>query len=263
MPGKKIGELTPLGRNLISTDELELSLAGSTGSRKVTGAQIIGAVGAVTNVTAASPLASSGGATPQISMTQASTSVNGYLTSTDYTSFNNKLGGIHAILPIASGGAISCQISGLASSATAVTANNIRAIPFIPSTLVTSVSLSINVTTLFAGGNARILVYSNLNGKPDQKIFESANLDCSTIGTKTALLAYNFTPGQTYWLCTYFSSSGISVTQHAIGSLMNIANNGFVFATSYSVAATFGSAPTTFGAGTLVSNTIPVVLINT
>lgn len=40
MAGKKIGELTPLGRNLISTDELELSLVGSTGSRKITGAQL-------------------------------------------------------------------------------------------------------------------------------------------------------------------------------------------------------------------------------
>ena len=45
MAGKKIGELTPLGRNLIATDELELSLAGSAGSRKITGAEIIGASG--------------------------------------------------------------------------------------------------------------------------------------------------------------------------------------------------------------------------
>ena len=40
MAGKKIGELTPLGRNLISTDELELSLAGSAGSRKITGSEL-------------------------------------------------------------------------------------------------------------------------------------------------------------------------------------------------------------------------------
>ena len=40
MAGKKIGELTPLGRNLISTDELELSLTGSAGSRKITGSEL-------------------------------------------------------------------------------------------------------------------------------------------------------------------------------------------------------------------------------
>jgi len=44
MAGKKIGQLTPLGRNLIATDELELSLAGSAGSRKITGQEIIDAV---------------------------------------------------------------------------------------------------------------------------------------------------------------------------------------------------------------------------
>jgi len=40
MAGKKINDLTPLGRNLIASDELELSLTGATGSRKVTGAQL-------------------------------------------------------------------------------------------------------------------------------------------------------------------------------------------------------------------------------
>jgi hypothetical protein len=215
MAGKKIGELTPLGRNLISTDELELSLVGSTGSRKVTGAQIISATG------------------------------------------------VHAILPIGAGGAISCQVNGLATTSAAVASGTIRAIPFIPSTLVTSVSLSINVTTLFAGANGRILIYSNLNGKPDQKIFESANLDCSTLGTKTALLSYNFIPGETYWLCTHFSSSGVSATLQAVGSLINIANSLFSAANSYSLTAPFGSAPTTFGVGTLSTATMPAILINT
>jgi hypothetical protein len=46
--------------------------------------------GVVTSVTGTSPVASSGGATPAISMPAATTSVNGYLTSTDWTTFNNK-----------------------------------------------------------------------------------------------------------------------------------------------------------------------------
>jgi hypothetical protein len=37
----KINDLTALGRNLDPTDELEVSLAGATGSRKITGQQII------------------------------------------------------------------------------------------------------------------------------------------------------------------------------------------------------------------------------
>jgi hypothetical protein len=47
-------------------------------------------VGSVTSVTGTSPVVSSGGATPAISMAAATTSVNGYLTSTDWTTFNNK-----------------------------------------------------------------------------------------------------------------------------------------------------------------------------
>jgi hypothetical protein len=47
-------------------------------------------VGTVTSVTGTSPVVSSGGTTPAISMPAATSSVNGYLTSTDWTTFNNK-----------------------------------------------------------------------------------------------------------------------------------------------------------------------------
>jgi hypothetical protein len=46
--------------------------------------------GVVTSVTGTSPVVSSGGTTPAISMPAATTSVSGYLTSTDWTTFNNK-----------------------------------------------------------------------------------------------------------------------------------------------------------------------------
>jgi hypothetical protein len=46
--------------------------------------------GTVTSVTGTAPVVSSGGATPAISMAAASSTVNGYLTSTDWTTFNSK-----------------------------------------------------------------------------------------------------------------------------------------------------------------------------
>ena len=46
--------------------------------------------GKVSSVSATSPVVSSGGTTPTISMAAATTSVSGYLTSTDWTTFNNK-----------------------------------------------------------------------------------------------------------------------------------------------------------------------------
>jgi len=47
-------------------------------------------VGTVTSVTGTSPVVSSGGTTPAISMPAATTSVSGYLTSTDWNTFNGK-----------------------------------------------------------------------------------------------------------------------------------------------------------------------------
>ena len=46
--------------------------------------------GTVTSVTGTAPVVSSGGATPAISMAQSSTTVDGYLSATDFTTFNNK-----------------------------------------------------------------------------------------------------------------------------------------------------------------------------
>lgn len=54
---------------------------------------VSGGGGTVTGVTAAAPLSSSGGSTPDITISQATTSTNGYLTSTDWNTFNNKQAG--------------------------------------------------------------------------------------------------------------------------------------------------------------------------
>jgi hypothetical protein len=65
-------------------------------------------VGTVTSVTGTSPVVSSGGATPAISMPAATSSVSGYLTSTDWNTFNNKGSGtvtsVSATAPITSSG---------------------------------------------------------------------------------------------------------------------------------------------------------------
>lgn len=65
--------------------------------------------GAVTGVTATAPVVSSGGTAPDISMAAATTSANGYLTSTDWNTFNNKL---------TSGGPLGTPSSGTATNLT-------------------------------------------------------------------------------------------------------------------------------------------------
>ena len=80
-------------------------------------------VGSVTSVTGTSPVVSSGGATPAISMPAATTSVNGYLTSTDWTTFNNKGSGtvtsVTGTAPVVSSGGVTPAIS-MAAATTSV-----------------------------------------------------------------------------------------------------------------------------------------------
>jgi hypothetical protein len=59
--------------------------------------------GTVTSVTGTSPVVSSGGNTPAISMPAATGSVNGYLTSTDWTTFNNKTSNTGTVTSITAG----------------------------------------------------------------------------------------------------------------------------------------------------------------
>jgi len=170
--------------------------------------------------------------------------------------------GVHALVPLQSGDSVSAVVNGNAGAGVATTINRLTTFPFIPNQSFTTASFSINVIALLAGANARILIYSNLNGKPDQKLYESANLDCSTTGIKTATTAFNFVAGVTYWLTTHFSATGVNITGHVATSLMSIKNlNTTLAASSYTLTTTFGSAPTTFGTPSPATTTAPAVFI--
>jgi hypothetical protein len=73
--------------------------------------------GTVTSVTGTSPVVSSGGNTPAISMPAATTSVSGYLTSTDWNTFNGKqaagtyVNSVSATSPITSSGGVTPTIA--------------------------------------------------------------------------------------------------------------------------------------------------------
>jgi len=80
-------------------------------------------VGTVTSVTGTSPVVSSGGNTPAISMPAATTSVSGYLTSTDWNTFNSKGSGtvtsVTGTAPVVSSGGATPAIS-MAAATTSV-----------------------------------------------------------------------------------------------------------------------------------------------
>jgi hypothetical protein len=76
-----------------------------------------GSGGTVTAVTATSPVQSTGGTTPVISMPAATSTTNGYLTSTDWTTFNNKGSGTVTAVSVASANGFAGTSSGGATPA--------------------------------------------------------------------------------------------------------------------------------------------------
>ena len=170
------------------------------------------------------------------------------------------LKGVHAILPLQSGTSILPIVNTLGLSANISTlANRIVTIPFIPNNSFVSSSLNLSINTSAASGLARILIYSNLNGRPDQKIYESASIDCSTVGIKTALVSFTFTAGEPYWIAMHFNTTAIGSTGIGVGALMSLQTGGVTNYTNYQVIATFGSAPTTFGTAIPSTGIVPYV----
>jgi hypothetical protein len=80
-----------------------------------------GSGGTVTSVTGTAPIASSGGTTPAISISQASTSTNGYLSSTDWNTFNNKGSGTVTAVSVVSANGFAGTSSGGATPALTLT----------------------------------------------------------------------------------------------------------------------------------------------
>lgn len=142
------------------------------------------------------------------------------------------------------------------------TANRLDVYPLIPNKTLTNVSLTINVTTLGSGSLARLVVYSDLNGFPSTKLFESADIDCSTTGDKTVLSGLTFTAGTTYWL-GFYSNGGATFRTITINSMMPI----FSASLTTSVVAwsrintNLGSAPSVFNYNTYSSSNQINILI--
>lgn len=103
--------------NMLSNFQLSMASTTNAGAVKVDGNTIIinaqgviSAVGAVdtngslTSIIATNPMVSSGGTTPIISIIKSSSTTNGYLSSTDWNTFNNKLGSVPKASPFTLGG---------------------------------------------------------------------------------------------------------------------------------------------------------------
>lgn len=252
-------------------------LVSGTNIKTVNSTSLLGSgditVGTVTSVSALtlgttgtdlSSTVANGTTTPVITLNvpTASATNRGVLSSSDWTTFNNKqnalvsgtniktingssvlgsgdlsisggISGIHSLLPIASTEVTSCTVNSVSLSTVNTSANWIYCHPYIPNQSITTSNLFINVQGGTVGGLARVAIYSDLNGLPNNQLYISSNLDCSTSGNKTALTTFNFLAGVRYWL-VFHSNAAISISAIPITGLLTIKNstsNGASFST--------------------------------
>jgi hypothetical protein len=182
----------------------------------------------------------------------------------NFTELYNAPLGFHNLLGYTNGTALSfgLGLNATLSSLVSLAVNSLTLFPFIPSKSITSSSLNINVTTLGIGSFARILIYSDLNGLPNTKLYESSNLDFSTTGIKTATTTFTFTAGNTYWFALNISGSGATVSAIPVAaciSIFNIASTPYTCHRNTSVVV--GSAPDTYTYSSYTNSAVPNIYI--
>lgn len=140
-------------------------------------------------------------------------------------------------------------------------ANQIVLWPFIPANSITIKNFITNVTTAVAGGLIRILVYSDLNGNPTTKLFESTDIDASIAGDKTFITPFTFTAGTTFWLAIHSNLQGIAIPIVSASQAIVIGSQGVTFAnlTTRFSNTTYPNAPATLSSS-VISNITPYSL---
>lgn len=168
--------------------------------------------------------------------------------------------GINNFIKPQIGDSVSSSINATSLSTIVISNNRLYANPFIPVQSITCSSLYVNCSTLAAGALGRILIYSDLNGLPNIKLYESANLDLSTTGLKTATTTFTFNAGTTYWL-SFHGSGTASIHSISVGSVIPVKLNGISFSSNFfaTSAPSFGSAPSPFGAVTGTNTSVPFI----
>ena len=174
---------------------------------------------AALTINTTSPLTGGGNLTTDrtFAITQATTSTNGYLSSTDWNTFNGR-----QISPWAyrlSGRWYTPSNNALSIGSLGNLANSIRYSPFIVEKDITITQLGIAVVTIAAAGNtARVGIYTNnaSTNQPQTRLIDSGTLAVDATGTRTSTgLSVALTRGL-YWFA-YFTNA-------STGTVASIAN---------------------------------------
>ena len=172
---------------------------------------------AVTSVTGTSPVVSSGGTTPAISIPAATSSANGYLASTDWSTFNSKMTGFMQYRK--AGRWFTNGIFNPQGSAFTNVANTIRYVPFYIDQDITVTRMGINVVSAGAAASTcRLGIYTNdsTTTQPSTRLVDTGTIDLVATGPKSVTgLSVALTKGL-YWMAYFGNSASGSIT--AVGA---------------------------------------------
>ena len=236
----------------LETDTTKLKLGD--GSTLWNSLSYFSAGSGVTAVTATSPVASSGGLTPVISMPAATTSVSGYLTSTDWTTFNGKGSGTVTSVAATAGTGISVSGSPITTSGTLTITNTAP-----DQTVALTAGTGISTSGTYPN-------FTITNSAPDQTVSLTASTGISTSGTYPNFTITNSAPDQTVALTagTGISTSGtypnFTITNSAPDQTVALTGAGTTSITGTYPNFTITSNDSTTGTVTSVTATVPSFL---
>ena len=192
--------------------------------------------GTVTSVTGTAPIVSSGGNTPAISIPAATGSVNGYLTSTDWTTFNNK--GSGSVTSVGGTG----TVNGITLTGTVTTSGNLTLGGTLSNvSLATQVTGNLPVTNLNSGTGATSSTYWRGDGT-------WASVSVSPAGSNTQVQYNN---SGAFGASSSFTYASSTLTAPVVSASNGLVVNSNTVSASYSIPS--GSSASSVGPMTVAS----------
>ena len=169
-------------------------------------------VGTVTSVSGTAPIASSGGATPAISISQATTSTDGYLSSTDWNTFNGK--GAGTVTSVGGTG----TVNGITLTGTVTSSGNLTlggTLGGIGNSQLTNSAVTVGTTAISLGSSSTTL--AGLTSVSSTDVTASAAITGSVVSATNGLMINNMTIGASYAIPSGYSASSVGAVTIASG----------------------------------------------